>query len=73
MSDETTAPAGDEARLEVPGPADQPRMWCSTCMRYQVCVPSGRGFPPDTSRRKLERTCHRGRGVCDIRYRAGVQ
>lgn len=35
----------------------QPRYTCATCLREQVVVPDGRGFPPDIAKRKLAQRC----------------
>lgn len=49
----------------------EPTVTCALCGRSQAVVPSGRGFPPDTAKRKLRKICQAGGCSSDPQYRAG--
>ncbi len=50
----------------------QPTQTCLECGRVLVVRPEGRGFPPDITRRKLERLCRADGHTARPQYRAGV-
>lgn len=49
-----------------------PTMSCDLCRRRVPVVATGRGFPPDSARRKLKRLCAANGCTCSPSYRAGV-
>jgi hypothetical protein len=55
-----------------PAPNPEPTVTCKTCGTSQIVVPAGRGFPPDTAKKKLARVCAALGHDSDPLYRAGL-
>lgn len=53
-------------------PASDPTVTCALCRRRLTVTPDGRGFPPDTAKRKLRKRCLAAGCACEPVYRAGV-
>lgn len=51
----------------------EPVVYCKLCGRTMVVQPAGRGFPPDTAKRKLARACKAAGCACAPQYQAGVR
>jgi len=50
----------------------QPTQTCQVCGRVLVVQHDGRGFPPDITRRKLEKLCRAAGHKALPQYRAGI-
>jgi hypothetical protein len=50
----------------------EPTQTCQRCGRSVIVTQNGRGFPPDTAKRKLQRLCKAEGCPCEPQYRAGV-
>jgi hypothetical protein len=50
----------------------EPVQRCTTCGRYVIVTPDGRGFPPDIAKRKLQRLCKAGGCPSTPQYTAGI-
>lgn len=48
----------------------EPTMTCLVCGRVIIVKPQGRGFPPETARRKLVKACTAAGCDCQPQYRA---
>lgn len=61
-----------EGMDEKQGISSEPTQTCQLCGRVVVVRESGRGFPPDTAKRKLQKLCSAAGCPCEPRYRAGI-
>lgn len=50
----------------------EPVVTCKKCGRIEYVKPSGRGFPPDTAKRKLSKICKANGCESDPVYTAGM-
>lgn len=51
----------------------QPVVYCPECLDFEYCYESGKGFPPDTAKGKLEKRHKKTKCKGIILYRAGIQ
>lgn len=51
----------------------EPTQTCTTCLRFEMVVLDGRGFPPDIAKRRLAKRCTAAGHPCTPRYQAGIR